>query len=59
MGVVGLTKIGSFGRWNVIYSNGTDKPVAIHVAYHYMGYHGRTWDLRKNNKKVKKNRIPL
>ena len=28
MGIVGLTKIGRFGRWNVIYSNGTDKPVA-------------------------------
>ena len=24
-----------------------------------MGYHGRTWDLRKNNKKVKKNRTRL
>ena len=28
MGIVGLTKIGRFGRWNVIYSNGTDKPVS-------------------------------
>ena len=31
--------------------------IIIHVAYHYMGYHGRTWDLRKNNKKVKNLRI--
>ncbi len=33
--------------------------IIIHVAYHYMGENGKTWDLRKNNKKVKKNRIPL
>ena len=28
MGIVGLTKVGRFGRWNVIYSNGTDKPLS-------------------------------
>jgi len=33
--------------------------IIIHVAYHYMGEHGKEWDLRKNNKKAKKNRTPL
>ena len=33
--------------------------IIIHVAYHYMGQHGISWEMRKNNKKVKKNRIPL
>ncbi len=33
--------------------------VIIHVAYHYMGQHGISWEMRNNNKKVKINRIPL
>ena len=33
--------------------------IIIHVAYHYMGYHGITWYLRKKHKKVKKNRTLL
>ena len=33
--------------------------IIIHVAYHYMGENGKTWEMRKNNKKVKKNRPPL
>ena len=33
--------------------------IIIHVAYHYMGYHGRTWEMRNINKKVKKNRTLL
>ena len=27
--------------------------IIIHVAYHYMGQHGISWEMRKNNKKVK------
>ena len=41
-----------FGLCLVIY-------IIIHVAYHYMGVNGKTWEMRKNNKKVKINRIPL
>jgi len=33
--------------------------ILFHVSGHYMGYHGKTWDLRKNHKKVKKNRTLL
>ena len=33
--------------------------VIIHVAYHYMGENGKTWEMRKKQKKVKKNRPPL
>ena len=31
----------------------------FHVGGYYMGYHGKTWDLRKNNKNIKKNMPPL
>ena len=33
--------------------------IVIHLCVHYMGQHGITWEMRKKNKKVKKNRIPL
>jgi len=33
--------------------------IIINVAYHYMGNNGIVWEMRKNNKKVKINRIPL
>ena len=33
--------------------------IIIHVAYHYMGENGKAWEMRKNNKKVKKNRTLL
>ena len=33
--------------------------IIIHVEYHYMGENGKTWEMRKKQKKVKKNRTPL
>ena len=33
--------------------------IIIHIAYYYMGNDGIVWEMRNNNKKVKKNRIPL
>ena len=33
--------------------------IVLYICVYYMGYHGKTWYLRKNNKKVKKNRTLL
>jgi len=33
--------------------------IVLYICVYYMGYHGKTWDLRKKQKKVKKNRTLL
>ena len=33
--------------------------ILVYCAWYILGYYGKKWDLRKNNKKVKKNRTPL
>ena len=33
--------------------------ILVYIAWYILGYYGKKWDLRKNNKKVKKNRTPL
>ena len=53
----GVLELLDFSPW--YFSLGIVIYVIIHVAYYYMGGYGKTWEMRKNNKKAKKNRTPL